>query len=503
MHGKLRRLLTLGLLTCALTLLVPSPAAWAEASSTIKVKIQTSEVLSLFYMAESITRHPSRSTYLRDIYEATRGDKLDVEASLSQVFMTAPTGITFHEQRHNLPTERHSGQNYSDILEIMALQADDLDDFLDRTRALMPVSAHARFAANMRALDPLHREHVWEPSSGFLADAKLDLERARSAYKMEELLQRISTFYGSDWPSSEPIIIGLIPIPGKREAAVSYAHSAGAYEFVEVLEHDHTGARFGVLIHELCHSLYEAQPPSLQLTQSQWFRASKTLSAYLAATEINEAVATAIGNGWVEADIQGQDVMKLPWYNDPVIDKFSKAIYPPIKAYLEQGKQWDKKLNDQMIEAFREAFPESFRSTMFVFQDIAIFEDTKSKLEDSRDAHGLFRRVRSVRYARPVEHPMSLKAYDETQTSTSIFLLGQESAKRLKGYPFYKKHRRRIDAALAKKKPFYWATRATPDKRLVVIVGLGGLTSARPIYEELASPDLITLDKIVTLPTDE
>lgn len=503
MHGTLRRLLTLGLLTCALTLIAPSTTAWAKASSTIEVKIQTSEVLSLFYMAESITRHPSRSTYLRDIYEAKRGDKLDVEASLSQVFMTAPTGIKFHEQSHNLPPERHSGQNYADILEIMALQSTDLDDFIDRTRALMPVSAHARFAADMRALDPLHREHVWEPSKDFLANAKLELERARSKYKMEALLQRISTFYGSDWPSSEPIIIGLIPVPGKREAAVSYAHSAGAYEFVEVLDHDNTDSRFGVLIHELCHSLYEAQPPSLQIEQSEWFRESKTLSAYLAATEINEAVATAIGNGWVEADIQGQDVMKLPWYNDPVIDKFSKAIYPHIKAYLEQGKRWDKELNDKMIEAFREAFPESFRSTLFVFQDIAIFEDTKSKLEDSRDTRGLFRRVRSVRYSRPVEHPMSIKAYDEAQTSTSIFLLGQKNARRLKSYPFYKKHRKRIDAALARKKPFYWATRDTPDKRLVVIVGLGGLKSVRSIYEELARPDLITLDKVITLPTRE
>jgi hypothetical protein len=463
----------------------------------IEVEILASEMLSLFYLAEAVGGVTSRSPYLIERYEAHRGE-VDVARDLRQVFDAIPGGMRFYEGAREVPQERYNGQNAIDVLEIMALQSENLEDFKQRSRPMMPVAEHAKLMRALRTLEPIHRLHIWEPSKLFLARAKLDLEKARHAYKMEALLQRIATFYGSAWPNGEAITIGLVPVPGKRERSISYAHSAGAFEIVEIMEEDDIDSRFGVLIHELCHSLYQAQPPERQTGEVAKFKSSRTLSAHLAQLEINEAVATAIGNGWVEADIQANDVADTLWYNDPVIDAYSKAIYPDIKRYLEEGKTWDDALTERMIERFRETFPDAHRSPLFIFQEISLVVDADNGFKDERaPLRSIFRRAGNTHYSRPAGHPLSLQAYESTQGYTALFLLGRKNTRELSKYPFYAKHHRKLDRALKSKKPFFYATRDVPDQRLHLFIGPGSQVSMLSFYKKLAALEALPLDEVV------
>ena len=56
--------------------------------------------------------------------------------------------------------------------------------------------------------------------------------------------------------------------------------------------------RFGVIFHELCHSLFKAQPMALQKELDSWFLSLRTPHAIFAYRYYNEALATALGNGW-------------------------------------------------------------------------------------------------------------------------------------------------------------------------------------------------------------
>lgn len=481
----------------------PSASTSEKTTSTaaplLEVEIRVSETLSLFYFAEAIGSVQSRSPYLVERYQAHRGD-IDVAKDLRQVFDAIPGGMRFYTGAREVPQERYNGQNAIDVLEIMALQSENLEEFGERSRPMMPIAEHARLMGALRLLEPLHKLHVWEPSKLFLARAKRDLEKARLTYKMEGLLQRIATFYGSAWPNGEPITIGLVPVPGKRERSISYAHSAGAFEIVEIMEEDDIDSRFGVLIHELCHSLYQAQPPERQQAEVDRFRKSRTLSAHLAQLEINEAIATAIGNGWVEADIQANDIAETLWYNDPVIDAYAKAIYPDIKRYLEAGKTWDDALTDRMIERFRETFPDAHRSPLFVFQEISLIVDADNPFKDERaPLRQVFRRAGSNHYSRPAGHPLSLQSYKSTQGYTALFLLGRKNTRALAKYPFYAKHHRQLDRALKAKKPFFYATRDVPDQRLHLFIGPGGSASVLSLYKKIAALEALPLDTIVEL----
>lgn len=472
----------------------------AKESALIKVEIKVSKTLSLFYFAQAVARQPSRSQYLRDLYDGHRGE-VDVEEEMREALDSVAGGVQFYGNRSDLPDGRHNGQNVIDILEAVALQSASLQDFGERSRALMPVVEHARMMRALAALEPIHEAHVWVPGKRFLGKTHRALEAASKRYKMEATLQRIATFYGTQWPGSEPITIGLVPVPGLRKRSISNAHSLGSFEVVEVLEEDDIGSRFGVIIHELCHSFYQAQPLPVQLAQHARFHASKTLAGHLASQEINEAVATVLGNGWVEADIMGRPVLESSWYNDPVIDPFAKAIYPDIKAYLEAGKTWDSALTDTMIERFRQAFPDAHRSPLFVFQRVALIVDADEGFADERAPLArVFRRAGNTAYSRPAKHPFSLDSYKETGSFTALFLLGQDHVKGLKQFPFYAKHHKALEEGLATKKAFFYATRETKNQRMHIFISPGKHSSMLPIYEHLAGLDALPMGEVTPLP---
>ena len=60
-----------------------------------------------------------------------------------------------------------------------------------------------------------------------------------------------------------------------------------------------------MVFHEICHSLYEAQPPAFQHEFERYFTESSSPHARLAYQQVNEALATALGNGWAYARAGG------------------------------------------------------------------------------------------------------------------------------------------------------------------------------------------------------
>lgn len=71
---------------------------------------------------------------------------------------------------------------------------------------------------------------------------------------------------------------------------------------------------------------------------------------------INEAWATAVGNGYFREKLTGS-LNCGSWYNFKYNDQMAKAMYPFIKQYLDQGKPMDKALVDKQVEVYETKFP--------------------------------------------------------------------------------------------------------------------------------------------------
>ena len=71
---------------------------------------------------------------------------------------------------------------------------------------------------------------------------------------------------------------------------------------------------------------------------------------------MNEALATALGNGYVFEQLDGK-IDTQDWYNKKYINLIAKQIYPLVTEYIIQKKSIDKNFIDNYIRIYEVNFP--------------------------------------------------------------------------------------------------------------------------------------------------
>jgi hypothetical protein len=476
----------------ALLLTLASSLPCLAAPPPIRARIVVSEVLGLLYFAESLLGTPHRSPYYREVYDENQGAAAPL-TKLRQALASAPSGFRFYEHAPERPTRRELGSNLTDILEAAATQSRDLDDFGKRTLGLLPVVEHARMLDALAELQPLYLRHVWVPSADRLDKQRAELDATWSRVKGDELVTRIAAFYGSEWPAAIPFTIALVPVPHGYQKSISHAHSSGALEVVEVLEGDDMRHRFGVVVHEMAHSFFHAQPISTKLQLEHWISASKLPTRDVAYASLDEAMATAIGNGWAATLATGK--REASWYNDAVVDRFAKDIFADTRAYLERGRRLDGAYLERALAAFDQSFPNAHLTPAIAFQSVLLIAADGYDLMALGEVLRKRVAVHSLWRSSPVDHPKTKESYARTAGQPCIFVLRKGQFAALAGYAFQGAVLPKLTRASAGS--YYLATEEG-DGRLKVLVIVDGDDAAAALDRLSALPRL-TLDKPLAL----
>lgn len=400
------------------------PFSFSQAfSSPIKIQITYNETLSLFYFVEAVMGRPARSRYLRKIYLEAKTQKHEKAINkIKSAFKALPRNYRFYSQEQQLPKSRHYSQSIITMLEIFASSSKNIDDFSRRITGLIPIPAHDNLIEGLKILAPLHYKLIWRPGKRFLYKAKRKLEVLFKSIHIDKLMRRIEIFYGCDWPRAIPLRIALVPIPGlSSRGARTYGHSQHAFEVVEVLEKDNLKSRIGILVHELCHSIYGAQRLAFQRKFEKWFLDKKNRYAYRAYNEINEALATAIGNGYVNVLTQGDKTLTRRWYNNRVIDGFAKDLYPLVKDYLLHKREIDSSFVNDAIKYFKDRFPHFEEYPEVLLPRIYALTN---KLLNHSNLITLFKKelhIRSLYFSR-IDNEKAILSIKEKKKHTVLFL---------------------------------------------------------------------------------
>lgn len=119
----------------------------------------------------------------------------------------------------------------------------------------------------------------------------------------------------------------------------------------------HNDILFCVLMHEIFHNVYDWQSLEVKKNIESWFLANPSPNSQYAYSLLNEALATAMGNGYIYEGINGK-TEKDQWYNMKYIDQMAQAIYPMVKEYANNKKPIDNHFIDAYIKTYDENFPE-------------------------------------------------------------------------------------------------------------------------------------------------
>lgn len=335
-------------------------AIFANTAFGISLEWRLSRVHGLVNFAETIAGDQNRSRTLREIFE--RSPQMTSTLSAVERFKKARARLDTGWAFSGFPADRGVGQTLEKLLLVQSAFAADLEDFSRRAQGLMPAADLAAYVTALKGIEPIYDVLVWTPSLAKLQTLRDKLAEQAKGKDFSSLFARAAVFYRARWPESVPMTVALHPIPGAR--GESSAESLDGVQSMGLLiDRDAEGDELGILFHEVSHSLYEAQTMEFQQEWETYFRNTPSESSEPAYVLINEALATALGNGWA------QEKLGTPrtgtWYDDPSIDTFAHQLYPLVKTYVEGSRPLDKEFAQKAITVLERAIPGAARELDF------------------------------------------------------------------------------------------------------------------------------------------
>ncbi|SHK64841.1 hypothetical protein [Chryseobacterium polytrichastri] len=328
-----------------------------------------SEVYSLFNFMETAAKMPGTSSTYRKFITEKLADNKDFQ-KLVQDFKS----IDYNESisRQDYPAGRNYRKSYLTLLVVTTLKSKDLEDFNERITGILPINEQMKIYNSLKNAQPYFRQFVWNESEAKIKRQISELKKYNDI--SSELFLKFNHFYKSSWDVQVPFYVTLYPIPGKQGNTTATPHG-NALCVGSMTDSNDTIGTLGVTLHEMCHILYNEQSKEVQAELEKYFTENKSRYSKLAYSYFNEAMATALGNGYGYKILNKGNVDKGEWYNKPTINLFAKAIYPLTEKYLEQNKPIDKNFVDEIIKSFEKTFPNSIYEYGPNFNTLNLYAD--------------------------------------------------------------------------------------------------------------------------------
>lgn len=435
----------------------------------LKVHFQTNRIHSLYNFVETISGMPHRSLKLKETFEKSAYNTPEVQTTLKEfrdLSQNLGNGFNFE----GFPKSRRMGQSIDLVFVVRSIYSKDLNDFSNRTVSLLPIGVHSELFNILKKLEPIHQKLIWSSHESDVNSYKSKMEDLAKKVDLGKLFDLASQFYNASWPKDLSFVISFYPIPGKT--GHTSAESIGNVESVGILteESDYAG-RFGVLFHEMCHSLYESQTASFQKELEKWFDSSPSKYAKYAYRYLNEAVATAIGNGWAFEKASGS-VDTRQWYNNRYINDFAKALYPMVKRYIESSKTIDQAFISEAIAIFESTLPDILHEYDNLMFSVSLISDNKSfKPKDISPLIHHYFRVSSINRSAPIQHQFTLEEIEGAKNSTVFAVLKKSEVSQLEWLASKHKPLNKFKGSFASQKhDFIFSTLDTEGRAYIFIV---------------------------------
>lgn len=239
------------------------------------------------------------------------------------------------------------------IIQRNLINAESVTDFKKETFGIVPNSELLPLANILSGFEPVYNQLIYFPNKD---EIEKKLEELKSFVEKSDIslfFEKGLTFYNSEWDYSIPIDIAIIPsIKENGFTATAFLNNAVS----EVpLKFKHNDILFSVLMHEIYHSVNNEQSLSFKQNIESWFKNNPSECSQYAYLLLDEALATAMGNGYVYEQLNGTPD-KEDWYSNKYINLMAKGIYPVVREYLDNNKPVDQNFIDKYIAIYDKNF---------------------------------------------------------------------------------------------------------------------------------------------------
>lgn len=325
--------------------------------------------------------------------------------------------LEYNFKRSEFPIKRSQNNSTFDLISMHAVNANSLEEFREKCLGLIPISSNQKLFEVLSKAEVIYDKTIWNEYK----NKTQKQVKALSKYKTinAEIFNKFNLFYNSTWTKDIPFQVAIYPIPGRKGVTSATPHINTLCIGV-LTEEINNNALNGVIIHEMCHVLYGEQSVDFQQELDSAFDKNKSPFSSFAYSYFNEALATALGNGWSYKKMNGK-IDESEWYNDAIINDFAKTLYPFVNEYLEQNKVIDAKFIDEAIISFGTKFPNAIYEYSNLLNSIIFYSDAIEENE-AVNIIGNYFNISSLNISSPILHPYSIESMQDS-TLTQLIII--------------------------------------------------------------------------------
>lgn len=340
--------------------------------SQIGFSFKISKPYYIFNFLETATSNNGFSSTFKDYIDKELSDNADFK-KLTKEFSKINTNYSY--TINDLPTGRKNNRYIHDLIVSNLINSTTITEFRDKNIGILPNSDLQKLVYLLNETEKYYETYVWKKSES----KTLKIIEQASIYKNEidKISPKIAHFYNTSMFKDVPYSVIFYPIPVQKGMSTATPHTNSLSVGFLIEKEDDIQGILGVAVHEMSHVLYNEQSADFQNELNNFFKENKSEYSDLANNFFDEALATAIGNGWAYKKMTGK-LDNHEWYANTYIDGFAHEIYPLIEEYLNLDKQLDKVFIDKAIELFAKKFPESIYSFDVLMNNVIIYSDEES-----------------------------------------------------------------------------------------------------------------------------
>jgi hypothetical protein len=225
------------------------------------------------------------------------------------------------------------------------LSAATIDEALSAASPPLDASSAAALRAALDHFAPRYRR-IWADGkiSRRFVDRVVD-DPARP--DLARFLLDVARFYRVS-PAAQPHAV-VLPVP-VRAGAGTHAQAIGPYLLIEVRRSDELRDEVGPIVHEIAHFLFMRVDAARSRALHETARRADDRGER-AWRLMLEALPTAIAQGEASRRFDKRWNPVRPWYHDPEVDAYAKALFPLVRRALDNGETFDADFARRAVEA--------------------------------------------------------------------------------------------------------------------------------------------------------
>lgn len=333
--------------TCILLVLLSAVIGTQAQEPAFHIKF--SEPLAVFEFVNDLSADAPDNPF-KKAFDSSAFDR-DKYKTLLAAFDTLNIDYSYEYTRY--PYAQKIGGSTASLLEKTLIGSPTINDFKLSAIGIIPNVDLFKLCTILTEFTPVYEQLIYRPNKRRFDDQLSELGHLLTVKNIPAYWQAGLIFYHSSWDSSIPFTISLYPLPGSK-------HFTATAMYDDAISALPTGLKdynklLSVMLHETFHILYDEQSLLFKKDIQKWFTGNPSKSSRYAYLLMNEALATALGNGYVYGQLSGAEDTAA-WYHRKYINLMAKKIYPLVKSYILQKRAMDKAFVDQYIQMYDDNF---------------------------------------------------------------------------------------------------------------------------------------------------